>query len=121
MGITFRARHYVSSVDNKSFYLLQRDGSLVANANYHPSVDNNVNYFNIDMVYTWQFAPGSFINLVWKDAAQHSSDTIEKKYFRNLGQTISEDNNNNVSFKVIYFLDYLQLKHRPPKTGNSVK
>ena len=117
MGITFRARHYVSSVDNKSFYLLQHDGSLLANANYHPKVNNNVNYFNIDMVYTWQFAPGSFINIVWKDAAQHFSDNVEKKYFKNLSQAISEDNNNNLSLKVIYFLDYLQLKHHSKKVA----
>ncbi len=111
MGITFRARHYISSVDNKAFYLLQKNGGLTHNANYHPEANNNVNYFNIDMVYTWQFAPGSFINIVWKDAAQHATEEVEKGYFRNFGNTISQDNNNNLSLKVIYLLDYLQLKH----------
>jgi hypothetical protein len=110
MGITFRARHYLSNVENKSFFLLQRDGALKANKDFHPQVNNNVNYFNIDMVYTWQFAPGSFVNVVWKDAAQNFSDTVEKKYFTNLRNTINEDNNNNLSVKIIYFLDYLQLK-----------
>jgi hypothetical protein len=63
------------------------------------------------MVYTWQVAPGSFLNIVWKNATQYFSDDVESKYFRNLGNTISQDNNNNLSLKVIYFLDYLQLKH----------
>jgi hypothetical protein len=27
MGITFRARHYLSSVNNKEFYILQQDGT----------------------------------------------------------------------------------------------
>ena len=115
MGITFRARHYVSTVDNKEFFLLQRNGKLLANSNYHPSVNNNVNYFNIDMVYTWQFAPGSFLNIVWKDATQHNSDRVENNYFKNFSNTISSDNNNNLSLKVIYFLDYLQLKHKGSK------
>ncbi|HRH48405.1 MAG TPA: DUF5916 domain-containing protein [Panacibacter sp.] len=110
MGITFRARHYVSSVENKDFYLLQRDGSLLANTNYHPSVDQNVNFFNVDMVYTWQFAPGSFLNIVWKNAAQNYSDEVEKQYFKNLSNTVSQNNNNNFSLKVIYFLDYLKFK-----------
>jgi len=116
MGITFRSRYYVSIVDNKEFYLLQRDGSLLSNKNFHPAVNNNVNYFNIDMVYTWQFAPGSFLNIVWKDAAQYFSDDVESKYFKNLGNTISQDNNNNLSLKVIYFLDYLQLKRHLKKS-----
>jgi hypothetical protein len=110
MGITFRARYYVSTVDNKDFYLLQRDGSLVANKNFHPSVNNNVNYFNIDMVYTWEFAPGSFINMAWKNATQYFTDVVDKGYFENLGNTLSQNNNNNFSVKVIYFIDYYKLK-----------
>ena len=110
MGITFRARHYVSTVDNKEFFLLQKDGSLLANTGYHPSVNNDVNYFNIDMVYTWEFAPGSFLNIAWKNAIQSSSDVVEKSYFKNLSNTLGENNNNNFSVKVIYFIDYYRLK-----------
>ena len=111
MGITFRARHYVSTVDNKDFYLLQRDGSLIANPGFHPSVNENVNYFNIDMVYTWEFAPGSFLNIAWKNAEQYYTDVVTRHYFRNLGNTLSQDNNNNLSIKVIYFIDYYKLKN----------
>jgi hypothetical protein len=111
MGITFRARHYVSTVDNKDFYLLQRDGSLIANTGFHPSVNENVNYFNIDMVYTWEFAPGSFLNIAWKNAEQYYTDVVTRHYFRNLGNTLSQDNNNNLSIKIIYFIDYYKLKN----------
>ncbi|HRI19798.1 MAG TPA: DUF5916 domain-containing protein, partial [Panacibacter sp.] len=111
MGITFRSRHYLSSVDNKEFYTLQHDGKLAANPGFQPNANQNVNFFNIDMVYTWQFAPGSFLNIVWKDATQDFRNNVEKKYFKNLGNTITQDNNNNFSLKVIYFLDYLTLKN----------
>jgi hypothetical protein len=111
MGITFRARHYVSTVDNKNFFVLQKDGSLLANPGYNPSVNENVNFFNIDMVYTWEFAPGSFINIAWKNAEQYNSDVVVKKYFVNLGNTLSQDNNNNLSIKVIYFVDYYTLRN----------
>jgi hypothetical protein len=121
MGITFRARHYLSTVENKEFYLLQRDGSLVANTGFHPDVNQNVNFFNIDMVYTWQFAPGSFLNIVWKNATQDFSSNVEKKYFRNFGNTINKDNNNNLSIKVIYFFDYLKMKNSIGKTGKNSK
>ena len=62
------------------------------------------------MVYTWQFAPGSFLNIVWKDATQDFSNEVEKKYLKNLSNSIGQDNNNNISIKVIYFLDYMKLK-----------
>lgn len=110
MGITFRARHYLSTVDNKEFYLLQSNGTLQPNIGFNPLVNQNVNFFNIDMVYTWQFGPGSFINIVWKNATQNFSGEVEDRYFKNLGNTLSEDNNNNLSLKIIYFLDYLTFK-----------
>ena len=112
MGITFRARHYLSNVNNKEFYILQQDGQLLANTGFKPEVNQSVNFFNIDMVYTWQFAPGSFINIVWKDASQVFSNKVDNQYFKNLGSAIDQDNNNNFSLKVIYFLDYLTLKNR---------
>ncbi len=109
MGLTFRARHYLSNVSKKEFFLLQKDGSLKSSA-FIPGADQNLNLFNIDMVYTWQFAPGSFINIVWKDAVQNFTREVEENYFKNFGRTLESDQNNNVSFKIIYFLDYLDIK-----------
>jgi hypothetical protein len=117
MGITFRARHYVSTVDNKDFYLLQKDGTLLLNPGYHPSVNENVNFFNIDMVYTWEFAPGSFLNIAWKNAEQSDNNTVIKNYFRNLDNIVRENNNNNLSVKVIYFIDYYKLKTNRANKG----
>jgi hypothetical protein len=71
------------------------------------------------MVYSWQFAPGSFINIVWKNATEYFSDDAEAGYFKSLGNTINSDNNNNLSLKIIYFLDYLKLKQKVTKTGKS--
>ncbi len=113
MGITFRARHYLSNVENKEFFMLQQaDGKLNPYPSFSQNVDQNVNYFNIDMVYTWQFAPGSFLNIVWKDAAYTDDNIVEKSYFTNFTNTLEAPQNNNFSVKVIYFLDYLQLKKK---------
>lgn len=110
MGINFRARHYLSSVDNKQFYTLQNDGKLADNPSFALNTNRNVNFFNIDMVYTWQFAPGSFLNAVWKNAIVNFSNQVEQNYFKNFSNTVESDNNNNLSLKVIYFLDYLSFK-----------
>jgi hypothetical protein len=116
MGLTFRARHYTSVVSNKQFFNLNPDGTLKANNSIADNYDRNVNYFNIDMVYTWQFAPGSFLNLVWKDSAITNSSISDSSYGENLHNTLQSNHNNSVSLKVIYFLDYLSLK-RNNKVG----
>ena len=110
MGLTFRARHYLSNVNNKEFFTLQQNGKLSPNNSFNQNQDRNVNFFNIDMVYTWQFAPGSFMNIVWKNAVYDFGTTVERNYFKNVSNTLKADENNNISLKVIYFLDYLQLK-----------
>lgn len=114
MGLTFRARHYASVVNNREFFSLKTDGELTPHAKLTDNLNRNVNFFNIDMVYTWQFAPGSFLNAVWKNATFQSSAIADNSYFDNLQNTLQADQNNNLSLKVIYFLDYLQLKKKRP-------
>ncbi|MEO6454613.1 MAG: DUF5916 domain-containing protein [Ginsengibacter sp.] len=111
-GITFRARHYWSKVKIKEFYILQTDGYLQKNTGYNGNVNQNFNAFNIDMVYTWQFGPGSFINIVWKDAIYEGNQDIISDYFKNFKNTLSASQNNNLSLKIIYYLDYLQLRKK---------
>jgi hypothetical protein len=112
-GITFRARHYWSQVRQKQLYDLQPDGNLLPTVHTNVAIEHeNYNIFNIDATYTLQFAPGSFINIVWKNQANTFDDDIRYKYVRNFGNTIGSDQNNNLSLKVIYFLDYLNLKKK---------
>lgn len=110
MGLTFRARHYASVVNNQQYLSLNDNGTLSPTNRVTDNLNKNVNYFNIDMVYTWQFGPGSFLNIVWKNATVHNSDIVKDTYFDNLQNTLQSDQNNNISLKVIYFLDYLTLK-----------
>jgi hypothetical protein len=110
-GITFRARHYWSKVHVRELYDLAENGSLAPTS--HPGIEvqnQSVNIFNIDAVYTLQFAPGSFINLVWKDASFLADDIIDRTYFKNFDRTLAQPQNNNLSIKIIYYLDYLNFR-----------
>ncbi len=109
-GITFRLRHYWSKVEGKEYFNLQEDGSLQKNVNYNNNTNQNLNIYNIDMVYTWEFAPGSFINVVWKTSAISGNQKIDDSYFKNFDHTISSSQNNNISLKVIYYLDALSFR-----------
>ncbi|MDP9230126.1 MAG: carbohydrate binding family 9 domain-containing protein [Bacteroidota bacterium] len=118
MGINTRIRHYWSKADYSEFFTLLQNGDLEKNNIFNDNVNQNVNFFNIDMTYTWEFAPGSFINIVWKNAVFDFKDQVERSYFKNFNNTIEADQNNNLSLKVIYFLDYLQLKNHKKKKGS---
>jgi hypothetical protein len=111
-GITFRLRHYWSQVQGKENFNLQEDGSLQKNVSYEENNDQNLNIFNIDMVYTWEFAPGSFINVVWKTSAFSGNEKINNSYFKNFDHTVSSPQNNNISLKVIYYLDALSFRKK---------
>lgn len=111
MGISLVARHYASTIKNTQLFDLNTNGSLSKN-NLNPS-DNNrtVNFFNMDVVYTWQIAQGSFVNLVWKYSINRFDSYYEADYFANLKDMFSENQNNNISLRVIYFLDYNTIRN----------
>ncbi len=113
MGITFRARHYWGKVNYDRYYVLNPDGGLAPTTTRYDDVANyNVNYFNIDMVYTWQFALGSFVNLVWKSSSSTFDQRVGDPYFKNLDNSLAAPQLNSLSLRVIYFLDYLSLKKK---------
>ena len=115
MGITLRARHYWSKVDYTQFFTLSDDGSLKKTGAVNQNPDNNVNYFNIDLLYIWQFAQGSFINISWKNAADAYDQSVNYRYYQNLRNILGTSQQNNFSVKVIYYFDYISLKKRKAK------
>ena len=122
MFITMRIRHYVSNVNYKEFYILNTDGNLdkipaastAVNQyiSHNHNFNNNYNSFNIDMVYSWRFAPGSEFNIVWKNGINTFESDVVNGYFKNFHNTIAAPQNNSLSIKVLYYIDYLQLKKK---------
>ena len=110
MFITTKVRHYWSNVNYKEYFILAQDGSLQKNAAFNGNASENYNTFTVDALYTWEFAPGSFINMVWKNNATTCNEEISNGYFKNFDKTLASPQNNNFSIKIIYFLDYLELK-----------
>ena len=111
MSLTVRTRHYTSTVNYRDFARLSPNGeeNLV---DYQRNRDNTFNAFNVDAVYSWWFAPGSQVSIVWKNAGSSFLEANEATplYFNNLSNTINTAHNNNVSIKILYYLDYLMLR-----------
>jgi hypothetical protein len=114
MNLTFRMRHNWSYVDNRQFFHLQSDGYL-KDIPFISGQNQNFNIFNIDMFYTWDFLWGSRLTFAWKNALGGIVDLDPYRYhsFRqNLGQMFTSPHSNEVSLKVVYFLDYLKLTRK---------
>jgi hypothetical protein len=113
MGVTVILRHYWSDRRNKEFFVLKPDGDL---ANYMgeplTGLDRNYNVFNIDLIYVWQFAPGSELSLSYKDAAETSHNYYTERYNKNLQGILSAPQNNSLSVKILYYIDYLNLRKK---------
>src|SRR5690606_22612267 len=107
---------YWSKVKYNTFYKLSRNGELgdseytgIDESGEHIH-DTNFNAVNIDVVYFLQVAPGSFLNLVWKDAIQSLTNHATLDYFSSYRQAMHAPQTNNVSVRFTYFIDYLSLK-----------
>ncbi len=111
MGVTFRMRHSWSNATHDLFYNVDTDGHLTSPlTGLSDDYDFNFNFFSIDLVYSWQFAPGSFLTANWKNNIFSLNSNINQNYFQNIQNTLRDDQTNLFSIKILYFLDYLTLE-----------
>ncbi len=116
MSLTFSIRHYWSNGIYNKFYLLNTAGRLSEySQNDIQAYDFNSNYFTVDLVYNWQFAPGSSFLVTYKNLIIAESGNNTMNYFRNLKETLSNPHVNSISLKVLYYLDYQSLVRRKVK------
>ena len=114
MNCSIRVRHYWSILNNTNFYNLRSDGYWNEVA-FIPGQNINFNTFNIDMFYTWDFLPGSRLTLAWKNALGNDVSIdpyANPSYLKNLSKTVNNPHSNEVTLKVVYYLDYLSLRRK---------
>lgn len=107
MSLSLSARHYWSNGRYENFFFLNTLGDLTPTdvADKH-GYDFNSNYLTIDLVYNWQFAPGSSFLITYKNLINSESKRNNSNYITNLSQTFSDPQINSISLKVLYYLDY---------------
>ena len=107
-----RIRHYWSGVINKDYHQLQDDGTLVYDPGYMQNNNENYNAFNVDLVFRWIFAPGSELSIAWKNSILDSKSDVTQNYLENIGNTWKSDQTNSFSVKVLYYIDYNNLRRK---------
>ncbi|MCF6181497.1 MAG: carbohydrate binding family 9 domain-containing protein [Lutibacter sp.] len=103
-------RYYWSPVkyaDN--YYELNNNGTLEA-SNYTAVHDINYNIWNLDLSYNWEFAPGSQLIVLYRNSIFNSDEMADLSFSQNLNNLFKQPKTNIFSIKLIYYLDYNNVK-----------
>ena len=103
-------RHYWAPVAyGNQFYSLNLDGTL-SYVDYSENENFNYNIWNFDVNYAWEFAPGSLLTIQYRNnSVQDFSKDMELNFFKNIRSVFDKPLSNQLSFKLIYYLDYNQI------------
>lgn len=116
INLTLRARHYWSFVPYNRFAYVDAKGREVPRnpSLPAPDVNANINIFNLDAFLTWDFRLGSRLIIGYKNWLNDGSidGSVYKYYMNNLGRSFSLSHGNEITAKLIYFLDYNQLRKK---------
>jgi hypothetical protein len=109
MDLSVKLRYHIDQVKNLEFKALGDDGYLYE-SNYIG--EHNINYttWTSDIALNWWFAPGSQMSLVWKNAIANEDNILVNHWVDNVEESFNLAQQNSVSLKVIYYLDYLYLR-----------
>ena len=110
MSLSFSLRHYYTEVNYKSFGTLQNDGRVSPVNNYTTS-NQTYNTWNLDMRYSWYFAPGSQLTLLYQNASQSYLKYSKINFKDNFNNLFNEPMNNTLSLKLTYYIDYNAVRN----------
>jgi hypothetical protein len=107
--LTLDLRHSWNRIDNENTFHLEQDGSLITSDAYSdPTL--RINFFNVDLKYVLWFAPGRELNLLYRASLANSDDAIDLGYLQNIQSLSNLPADNFFSLRLVYFLDYAQIK-----------
>ena len=109
MALNLSFRHYYSEVNYTRFYTLHQDGSLLS-TNYAPNENGTFNSWNMDLRFSWWFAPGSQLTLLFRNATQNYLDYAKLNFKNNFNKLFAEPMANNISLKITYYINYNDAK-----------
>ncbi|MBV1924443.1 MAG: protein with DOMON-like ligand-binding domain protein, partial [Flavobacteriaceae bacterium] len=114
-SLSLAFRNFWSTVNyDDSLFVLEENGSLNTNNGYtlEDVDDPNVNFntWNLDLSYTWQVAPGSFLTALYRNSLFNEDTMSEESYFDSIGTLFDQSMNQTFSIRLQYFLDYNNIK-----------
>ncbi len=113
-AINLRFRNFWSTANysNNLFYILNEDGSR-SQIDYDTSENDpntNFNIWNLDVSFSWRFAPGSEATLLYRNQIFNDDELSTLNYTQSLDNLFEQPIQHTLSLRVVYFLDINNLK-----------
>ena len=112
MTLNLTARYYWSYSDVKEYYTLENNGELTTNPSYNINRNRNFNSWNFDLAYSWWFAPGSEMSVLYRNYSQEGTNVVERNLKTNLKNVFDANLTNIISVRFRYYLDYNMVKNK---------
>jgi len=109
-SISLIARHYWSPVTYKEEYFELEDDGTLSDNNYSGDNDLNFNSWNLDLRYVWEFTRGSEVVALYRNSILNFGSDADLSYQDNIGNLFDQPLGQSFSIKIIYYLDYNQVK-----------
>ncbi|CAM1348283.1 DUF5916 domain-containing protein [Tenacibaculum halocynthiae] len=112
LSLTFRHNWSKVPYHDQYYSLNKNDGTLITN-NYKSNNDKNFNSWNLDLNYVWQFAPGSQLIAFYRNSINPDNDfaPADIDFSDNINRLFKEDMQHTFSLRLVYFIDYNNLKN----------
>ena len=112
MALNLDVRYYWSYSENHEFFTLQDDGHLSPYPSYNLNRNRNYNSWNFDLSYSWWFAPGSQIYILYRNYGLEDTRLVEKDLSTNLKNIFDSNLTNIFSISIRYYIDYNVVKNK---------
>ena len=103
-------RHYYSEVFYSKYSTLKDNGELQFYAPGSDEYDTTYNSWNLDLRFSWWFAPGSQLTLLYRNAITGFQNQSHINFRDNFEFLFEQQQLNSLSLKVSYYLDYNRMK-----------
>lgn len=113
MTFNISLRHYWSYAENKNALSLEQNGRLADFVGYTTNKNSSFYSWNADLSYSWWFAPGSQVSVLYRNNAGAFERNINKEFTENVTNLLNNDALSHVfSISVRYFIDYNEVKSK---------
>jgi len=116
-GLSLQFRHYWDTVlYDELMYNLNSNGRISINEDLpkialNSSPDVNFSTWNVDLNYVWQFAPGSFLTVLYRQQLFQNNEQASLGFTDTLNNLFGQDLQHTLSIRLQYFIDVNDVKN----------
>lgn len=113
MTLNLAVRQYWSYAENKDILELQQNGTLTPYPQYTKNKNSSFYSWNTDLSYSWWFAPGSQLSVLYRNNGVNFERIINKDFKHNITDLLNNQALKHIfSVSVKYFIDYNGVKNK---------